>query len=508
MQMAENIRQKKRRNKIILISIICGIGILVLAYLLISLYFRDHFYFRTEINGLKVGGKTAEQAKEKIAADVGDYLLTIYDRDGNKYHIMGRDIGSEYMPDGAPEAALQQQNMYGWLPSIFKENKIDVATPMTYDTKMLQAAVEALPCFIDENVTKPQDAALERTDQGYVIVPEVLGNQMIQEKVVAVVEQAVTAGEGKVTLTDEVYEFPKVYQDSPQLLAALENIERYAKAEVTYEIASYQEGLNSEKILDMLVVNEDFSISFDEEELELFVQQLATRYNTYADEREFKTNLGTMITIGGGDYGWVIDKEKEAALLKENILSGEKISREPVYSQRAQVPGFDDIGNTYVEIDYTRQHMWYYEEGELILDSDIVSGNISLGNGSPDGVFKIVYKQSPAVLKGEDYESDVEYFMPFAYNVGIHDASWRTQFGGEYYKTSGSHGCINVPSEVAKALYERIEVDTPVIAYYREPVELTAYNCKVANAYSYVDPEKKNAEDGEVVSETSTNVVE
>ena len=130
------------------------------------------------------------------------------------------------------------------------------------------------------------------------------------------------------------------------------------------------------------------------------------------------------------------------------------------------------------------------------LDSDFVSGNISRGNGSPDGVFKVVYKKSPAVLKGEDYESDVEYFIPFAYNVGFHDASWRHgRFGGTIYKTSGSHGCVNMPEDKAAKLYELVAVDTPVIAYYREEVKLTAENTKISNAYSYYDAEKEKAKE-------------
>ena len=174
------------------------------------------------------------------------------------------------------------------------------------------------------------------------------------------------------------------------------------------------------------------------------------------------------------------------------MKNGEVKTREPVYSQTAVSRNKDDIGNTYIEIDYTNQHMWYYENGVMKIDTDIVSGNISRGNGSHDGVFKIVYKKSPAVLKGEDYESNVTYFMPFAYNVGIHDASWRNgKFGGNIYKTSGSHGCINAPLEVADTIYKKIEVGTPVIAYYREEVELTAENAKISNAYSYKDPEKK-----------------
>ena len=134
--------------------------------------------------------------------------------------------------------------------------------------------------------------------------------------------------------------------------------------------------------------------------------------------------------------------------------------------------------------------MWYYENGALVADTDVVTGNISRHNGSPDGVFKIVYKESPAVLRGEDYESDVTYFMPFAYNVGIHDASWRNgRFGGDIYKSSGSHGCINAPLEVVEKMFGKVEVGTPVVAYYREKVELTAENAKISNAFSYVEKE-------------------
>lgn len=484
---SRNRKQQRKRRLIILLSI--GLVLLLaLIYLLISLYFKNHFYFHTEINGLKVGRMTAEEAKDKIAADVGDYLLTVYDRDGEKYHIMGKEIDNHYLPDGSLEKALSEQNMFHWIPSLFQENRIDVDTPMTFDAQKLKETVAALPCFAEENVTKPVDAVLKRGENGYEIVPEVLGNELILEKVVEAVEAAVTEGEGTVTLTDDAYRKPEIFSDNETLVKAKKQIDDVIAAEVSYQISDYDEKLSSEEIFKMLSVDENYHCSLDEKQLTDFVQRLASKYNTYADEREFATSSGDKVKIGGGDYGWIINKEKEAATLRENVLSGKAVKREPEYSQRAKVEGFEDIGNTYVEIDYTKQHMWYYEEGQLVLECDIVSGNIATGNGSPDGVFKIVYKQSPAVLKGEDYESNVTYFMPFAYNVGIHDASWRTQFGGEFYKTTGSHGCINAPGEVAEMLYGRIQVDTPVIAYYREPVELTAENCKIANAYSYVEP--------------------
>ena len=111
---------------------------------------------------------------------------------------------------------------------------------------------------------------------------------------------------------------------------------------------------------------------------------------------------------------------------------------------------------------------------------------MSKGSGSPDGIFHIIYRKSPAVLKGEDYESPVQYFTVWASDVGFHDASWKHVFGGKEYLTRGSHGCINLPLEAAKWVYENIPDGTPVVSYYREPVELTTDNNRISNARSYV----------------------
>lgn len=496
----QGIREKRRRMRRIRNGIILAVvltSLLLIGYFAMTFFFQNHFFFRTEINGLQVGGLSVSDAEAEIARDEGKYILIISDRDKNLYTIEGAQIGSNYAPDGSVGKALKEQNPYGWLTAVFSGNHIDVKTPMEYDAGMLYDTVSKLDCFREENIEPPENAKIVLEDGKYQVVQEKQGNQLILDRVVAAVQRAVSEGDGELHLTDEMYESPEITEESSEITEAMAAIDSYSAAKVVYKIADYDEKLEGEELFDMIQVAEDFSVTIDKTKLERFVQRLASKYNTYADVRKFKTSKGDIVEIGGGDYGWVIDKEEEAKLLEENILAGGTTEREPVYSQTAKVEGLDDIGNTYVEIDYTNQHLWYYENGSLKLESDLVSGNIAKGNGSPDGVFKVVYKQSPAVLVGEDYESDVTYFIVFAYNVGIHDASWRSNFGGDYYKTRGSHGCINVPLATAASLYEMIAKDTPVIAYYREPIELSTENCKISNAFSYVDPDKeKNGEVG------------
>ncbi len=488
-------KRKQKRKLRMIIGGISGVILLLLAiYLGFAFYFSNHFFFRSRINNWKIGGMSLEKAEEKVGDSVEDYLLTVFDREGEKHHIYGQEIGCEYVPDGSIEKLLKTQEPFWWITAIFHSEDNQVPITMKYEEELIADAVNGMDCFKKENIIKPQNAEIKLGEEGYYVEPEQPGTEMVFENVLEKVKQAVSAGENSITLTDEDYVNPEITKESTIITDTIDRIKKYENAEVNYEIKDYEEKLDKEQIRQFIQLGDNYEVSLKEDQIERYVQDLASKYNTYADVRSFKTSAGDTIEIGGGDYGWIVNKPKEAEQLKADLEAGVPVSRPPIYSQRPFVEGKDDIGTTYIEIDYTKQHLWYYENGSLVTETDVVTGNISRNNGSPDGVFKIVYKESPAVLKGEDYESDVTYFMPFAYNVGIHDASWRNgKFGGEIYKSSGSHGCINAPLEVAQMLYEKVQVGTPVIAYYREKVELTAENAKISNAFSYVAPE--NGED-------------
>ena len=486
-------KQKKILPFPLIIFSIC-IFILLIIYFCISWYYKGHFFPNTTIGTIDCSGKTAEWATGQNLMKAEDFLLTVYDRDGNKYHLKGMDFAYSYENLGEETTALKAQSAFAWPFELSKEHSYSLEAGFFYDYDLLVEQIQALSIFDSDNWISPENASIQITEDGYEIIPEVLGSVPIEEAVIAEITEALNQGLTSVTLTDNCYEAPEITQNSQCITSAAQEIRSYSSATIHYEIENTDENLSREQILSMLVIDENYDVTIDTKKIDQFVQSLATKYNTYGDVRDFKTSMGDTIQIGGGDYGWVIAKAKEAQQILIDLEGGVPISREPVYEQTAQVSGLYDIGTTYIEVDYTNQHMWYYENGSLILESDFVSGNISKGNGSPDGIFKIVYKQSPAVLKGEDYESDVTYFMPFAYNVGFHDASWRKEFGGEIYKKSGSHGCINMPLEAVQTLYERIEKGVPVIAYYREPMELTTENARISNAFSYVKPEIEEQE--------------
>ena len=475
---------KHKKNIMFPLLLATGVGLLGI-YVGFSIYYHNHFYPGTISGDVSCGNQTADWLESKNTAEAKNYVLTVTDRKGTAYPLTGTDFNYRYEPKGEEALLLKKQNCLLWPIGIFQKHHLSMDRSFSYDEDALSSLIENLTIFDRDYIEAPENAHLEITEDDYRIVNEIPGNTPIAEEVIKEIQNAVDARETEFTLSDSCYTKPEITAEDPVLAKTVSQIDRYTAATVHYKIDGVDENLDKKAILSMLTITKDGDVSINDAKLTDFVQRLASTYNTYGDVRKFKTSKGDKVKIGGGDYGWVIDKAKEKEELLKDLNSAAPTEREPVYEQRARKSGLNDIGSTYVEIDYTNQHLWYYKKGKLVTETDIVSGKTSVGNGSPDGVFKIAYKEKNATLIGENYSSSVKYFMPFAYNVGIHDASWRSQFGGEIYKNSGSHGCINIPEKIAKTLYETLETGTPVIAYYREPVTLTAENTKISNAYSY-----------------------
>ena len=119
---------------------------------------------------------------------------------------------------------------------------------------------------------------------------------------------------------------------------------------------------------------------------------------------------------------------------------------------------------TYIVVSIKKQKLWFYKKGKLVLKSNVVTGRKGKTN-TPKGTYKIRGKSRSAYLVGRDYVSFVNYWMLIdsSTQIGLHDATWRSSFGGSIYKRNGSHGCINLPYKVAKKIYKKAPVGTKVI---------------------------------------------
>ena len=123
------------------------------------------------------------------------------------------------------------------------------------------------------------------------------------------------------------------------------------------------------------------------------------------------------------------------------------------------------IEGTYVEVDIHNQVMTYVKDGEVLVTTDVVTGN-TWGYPTPTGFYKVENKDTDCWLSGADYNVHVDYWVGFiGFTYGLHDADWRTIFGGDHYKIEGSHGCVNTPKEPMAKIFENIEVGTPILVH-------------------------------------------
>ena len=388
-------------------------------------------YFIFFINITSASAKTMEN--EKTSSET--YTLTLQERGGVKEQINGGDIGLKYSSE-TPKA-------------------------VTYDEKLLKECIDKLSCFDKNKIIESQSANIIYQNNAYVISKELYGNRINKDVLYENVVKAIINGDKTINLESiNCYADPKYIASSLEVANAKDILNKYVSSKITYNFAGLSQYLDGSIIKDWISVDGNFQVTLDEAKVRNYVDTLASTYNT---------SLGTTIKVSGGydgyNHSWIIDSSEETKALIENIKNGQTITKNPIYAQTSSASYFSNVGDTYVEIDMAKQHLWYYKDGYLVVEGDVVTGNESDGCSTPPGVYNLYSKQKDTVLTGPDYAAPVCFWMPFNNGIGLHDASWRTEFGGEIYKTDGSHGCVNLPYYVAKAIYDNISSGVPVICY-------------------------------------------
>ena len=457
-----------KKNSTIFIAI-TTIFTLLIIYFLISIYFNNHFFIGTYINGVNVSFKTVEEADTKLLNASYNYVLEIKERNGVVEYIEGDKINFEYKGTDKIDELKKKQNGFLWPKFLFTKNVYNVNNVYSYEKSLLDEEFNKLSCFAKENVIEPLDACFHYNGTEYEIIKEVYGNKVNKDYLYAYILNSVLIGRETIDLEEiNAYEYPDFTSTSDKVIEAQKQLNTFVSTTVYYNFDDEIEILDGSIINEWLEVDQFMNVVINENKVKEYLNDLSLKYDTYGKTRTFKTTTEKTVEVAGGNYGWKIDKTKEFDELINNIKNGETIKKEPLYIQKAWGTRENDIGNTYVEINLTNQCLWFYKNGELIVQGDVVTGNVSRGNATPQGTYMLNYKQKNATLKGAGYSSEVKYWMPFNCNIGIHDASWRWAFGGSVYKTDGSHGCVNAPLYLAKKIYENIEPGTPIVCYKEE----------------------------------------
>ena len=451
------------------LAIVLGIlvVVIIIGYVVVAWFFANRFYPGTTIFGINCNAKDVPWVKQEVEEKVRSYTLTLQERYGKNETISADDIGMHYVDQGEIEKRMKSQASFLWPVMMLVRRGHSMSVETDYDREKIDTALQNLGCFREENVEAPQNAYVGETDTGYEIVPEVMGTTLKTDAVRTQVLAALDKGETQVSLElGGCYVEPKIFADDKDLIALADAKNDLLGADITFDFADRKETVNTPLIMTFIMPDGTGGYKISPDKVWTYVYNLADKYDTFGGTRTFFSTPGTTETLYGGDYGWAMDREATAQMLLDDIRAKKVETIEPVYMYKGCSRGVNDIGDTYVEISITRQEMWCYKDGILIVDTPIVSGNPNAGNATPSGgVWAIDAKMEKYTLVGEGYRSPVDYWMPFNGNVGIHDMQSRYYFGSNIYLSHGSHGCINTPLDAVRQIYEAVDIGTPVIVY-------------------------------------------
>lgn len=471
-----SIRNKKIRR---VYSAFIGVTAVV-SFFVIAGKYNDRFLPNTKINGVDVSGMTAGEAANAILSKLHASDLRLTDHNGNEIVFSSADFDASYSISIDESDEAFNESRFSWLGKFFRSTEYTAKYDCSYDPDKLRELIDNH----NWGNAVTQNAHIVRNEAGnYVIEPETLGDQFNTDILMTYLDEQISNGNMSLNMEDSgCYEPYRATVRTENLQGDLELYNSYANCTITFDFEDRSKIVNSDMIVSWIMKcpdgsamkNSDGDPVFDREKAALFVQQMAAETDTFGTPRLFYATVDGWITVPwnadySSNYGWQINQERTVDQLIGLLCAGETVTVEPEYNIRGYCRATDDIGTTYVEVDISEQHMWLYNNNVVVLESDIVSGTeTDPERRTPRGICNIWSHEQQRILgtmEVQGYETPVSYWMPFNYlDCGFHDIE-RSEFGGNIYMYNGSHGCINMPLDAARELYNMTDNGIPVVVH-------------------------------------------
>lgn len=485
------------------------------AYLGIAYYYMSGFSFGTWINGVYCTGKSVQEVNKQLLAKEPSVKLEvvypIYDgeerqekeRKSSCFILNDETVTTDYTR--VLQQLLQRQRPLMWVRNLFLPSggyKLKPDIILTEDGKKQFEKQFLMDETVQEELNREACIRLEYGEKNDLQLYDGKKNRFDAEKALSECIHAIKTGEEGILLSKACYYDEEPDESEKEQKELYHELQEFLDFEIVYDMGAEQVRFDQKTLIGMLeaekeektesdrgekdrentkdpekesgefafIRSDEGKFIWDEEKVESAIEKLADIYDTYGKPRQFTMTGGGVITLDKGNYGTQLDKKTETKWLLQALTGRKSETHTPAYLREAYARGENDIGDTYIEINMTKQKLWFYQEGKVEIETPIVTGNMMRRRATPDGVYYVYGKQKNRILRGPGYASHVNYWMPVKGGVGIHDALWRDEFGGDIYKKEGSHGCINLPLDAAEKLYGLVEIGVPVIMYYEKEV--------------------------------------
>lgn len=466
------------------ISLISVFVILAGAYFAGVFVFSNFSMPKTSVDGISQElGLMREKQITSVIRDSLPETLTASFPDGLTMRIDLNTFRNEDHINVTGKQIIEDQDPWKWPAEILKEHRYAYRTYDFYDTDRMAVEMNGYTSLYESGV--PSENAfikIDDQDHSYKMVDEVEGTKVNKTVFTDSINELVLGsnvftGNLSLDLDRDAYIKPEITKEDDDLKNAISWLQHITDRTVFVDLDGVIETVRVGDFCDLKALMDDGELIIDRNKVDEYVNWYGDTYDTFEKYRKFKNHKGEEILVGGeGDdysnYGYILKREETADLLYEALTTEgvDVVTAEWEEKGNSHYNGPSDIGNTYIEVSIAEQHLWYYKDGKLFLDTDVVTGLPRDGRNTSRGVYRIFSEGQHVNLKGmmngETWDSWVDYWFSVTYSeIGIHDASWRDAFGGDIYLNNGSHGCINVPRPAMESLYNNAGVGTIVVIY-------------------------------------------
>ncbi len=458
--MANVERPKRNSNTIRIVAVVVSVVVaLVVVYILGIQRFSNRFLPNTRVNGFDVSGRTLDEARADLEQQTADYECNVTVGDFST-SVRGADIAMDRNEEHMASDAMRGQSAYFWPIALLIPNPVEVEASLSFNEDAAKKAVtEAADGYNEKNLpTKDARVVLDEASGLYKVTGSTEGTALDSQAIAQTAADDIRQFKYKSEPAAESVTHQATVADLPKFVHAAENANRSRTSDISILSGGNEVIIsNADQNAQWVTVGSGPSVEVDKEAVRAWAEySVADAVYRDDDWSYYALNQDAFVDefcdrLAKGDTS-----PFEAPTNDELKTEGE--SREKAYARG----GWNKDLGRYIDVDLDSQFARLFDEkGEVIWESAFVSGSMYDSHSTVTGEFSIYSMQTNTVLVGmdyngdgyPDYESFVSYWMPFYGGYGLHDATWRSTFGGENYYYDGSHGCVNLPYSKAAELY-------------------------------------------------------
>lgn len=449
--------------------------VLFVIYLCGVMIFWNRFSIGFSVNGRSMAFQSPEEVTLDLLLETESQQFIFIKNDGMKEYVSFRELGIYRESDDA--FVDWKLSSWNWFLTLFEKQDYVLQQHVFYDREELCLVLEQLPFVtgcLDKDISK---LSVVEKDGQYEIVYVNQGSYIDTDRLLQVICEHLENQDFMIDLVaEDCYQTCDIrdLQIDADMTAREQNVNVLLSNQIILNVDSGVQEVLPEAVLSSCLYQDGDVWRINPHVLAGYVRTLAEKYDTVGDVRQFVKQDGSVLELVPKDtdtfYGYELNQEALLLSLLNAVSSGDNASISVPWYTTGRSIGDLDIGNTYIEISISDQHLWCFVDGQCIIDTDVVTGRDTDEFRTPVGLFSVLSLQTNYQMYYQDGSAKAAYFIKLTGDgVGIHDSQNRSSYGGTIWMESGSHGCINVPYDVEKQIFESLEqmrdFHVPVVIY-------------------------------------------